>query len=146
MDQEMSFKHKNYAQPTDAWLRLITIGPLSHLSPHFFQISYMDYFLQTLTQIIFLINHNQDSCQHGCCLSVCTCEHSNLVIYHQISSKFHISDTFFNLSPMFKYRFCAMNDYQDHQNGYHLFTAGIMRGSLTVIVYSIGLCNFFHAG
>ena len=35
-----------------------------------------------------LINDKQDGHQNGCLWSVCICGGSNLVIYHQISSKF----------------------------------------------------------
>ena len=50
-------------------------------------ISYTDNFYQTLTQIrIWALSDNQDV-HH---LSVCSCGHSYFVIYHPISSKFHI--------------------------------------------------------
>ena len=63
---------------------------LSHFLPDCFQISYIDYFYQTLTQVrIWALFDNQDGFQNGRHLSVCTCGRSNLVIYHQISSKFH---------------------------------------------------------
>ena len=62
---------------------------LSHLLPDCFQISYMDYFYQTLTLVrIWALSDNQDGHQNGCHLSVCTRGHSNLVIYHRISSNF----------------------------------------------------------
>ena len=67
---------------------------------------------------------NQDGPQNGRHLSVCPCGHSNLVIYHLISSQFHILTIFFNLSPKLEYEFCLINDNQDgYQNGYPLFVA-----------------------
>ena len=43
----------------------------------------------------------------------------NLVIYHPLSSKFHIWTTFIKLLFMSKYGVCQMNDYQDcHHNRY----------------------------
>ena len=76
----------------------------------------MDYFYQTLG-----LSDNQD----GRHLSVYTCGHSNLVIYHPISSKFHIWTTFIKLLFMTEYGFCQMNDYLDFsQNEYPLFAAG----------------------
>ena len=74
----------------------------------------MDYFYQTLG-----LSDNQDGHQNGCHISVYTCGHSNLVIYHPISSKFHIWTTFIKELFMSEYGFCQMNDYQDfRQNGY----------------------------
>ena len=132
---------------------------LSHLSPDFFQISYMNYFYQTLTKsewkycpmndnkmaakmaafcrfalqfsylspdffqitynisITFIklfpkincgycpMNFNQDGCSNGHRLSVCTCGHSNLVIYHPIYSKFHIWTTSIKLLCISEYGF-----------------------------------------
>ena len=46
-------------------------------------------------------------------LSVPFCGHSNLVIYHLISSKYHICETHLKLSPKFGYGFCPTNDNQD---------------------------------
>ena len=40
-----------------------------------------------------------------------TYKFSNLVIYHPISSKFHILATFIKLLLMSRYGFCQMNDY-----------------------------------
>ena len=57
----------------------------NHLLPDYLQILYMDYFYQTLC-----LSDNQDGRQSGRHLSVYTCGHSNLVIYHPISSKFYI--------------------------------------------------------
>ena len=55
----------------------------------------MDYSYQTLTQVlIWALSDNQDGHQNGRNISVCTCGHSNLVIYHPIYSKFHIWTTF----------------------------------------------------
>ena len=47
-------------------------------------------------------------------LSVCFCGHSNFVIFHPISSKFHIHVLIasIKLSPKFKYGFCQTNDNQ----------------------------------
>ena len=93
-------------------------------------ISYMDYFYQTLAQVlIWALSDNQDGCQNGHYLSVCTCGHSNTVIYHPISSKFQIWTTFIVLLFMSKYGFYPMNDYQDfYQNGYPLIAAGHKAG------------------
>ena len=54
---------------------------LNHLLPNYLQISYMDYFYQTLA-----LSDNQDGRQNGRQLSVYTCGHSILAIYHPISS------------------------------------------------------------
>ena len=82
----------------------------------------MDYFYQTLG-----LSDNQDGRQNGHNLSVYTCGHSNLVIYHLISSKFYIRTTFIKLlfNFMSEYVFCQMNDYQDFRlNGYPLLADG----------------------
>ena len=93
---------------------------LNHLLPDYLQISYMDYFYQTLG-----LSDNQDGRQNGGHLSVYTFGHSNLVIYHPISSKFHIWATFIKLLFMSEYAFCQIIDYQNFcQNGYPLFAAG----------------------
>ena len=68
----------------------------------------MDYFYQTLGLL-----DNQDGRQNDRHLTVYTCGHSNLVIYHPISSKFHIWTTFKELLFISEYVFCQMNDYQD---------------------------------
>ena len=74
------------------------------------------------------MNDNQDGCKNVSCLSVCTCGHSNLAIYHQISSKFHIWTTFIKLLFMSD-GFCLMNDNQDcRQNDFPFPLQGIMRG------------------
>ena len=86
----------------------------------------MDYFYQTLG-----LSDNQDGCQNGHHLSVYSCGHSNLVIYHPISSKFHIQiwTTFIKLLFMSEYGFCQMNDHQVfRQKGYPIFTAGHQAG------------------
>ena len=71
----------------------------------------MDYFYQTPVQVlIWALSDNQDDRQNRCSLSVCTCWHSNLVIYHPISSKFHIWTTFIKLLFMSEYVFCQIND------------------------------------
>ena len=76
-------------------------------------------------QFAFCLSDNQDGRQNGHQLSVYTFGHSNLVIYHPISSKCHIWTTFIKLLFMSEYGFCQMNDYQDfRQNGYPLFVAG----------------------
>ena len=70
------------------------------------QISYMDYFHQTLAQIrIWALSNNQDGCQNGRHLSFCSCGQDHLVMYLSISSKFHLLITFMKLSPKFKYGF-----------------------------------------
>ena len=77
----------------------------------------MGCFHQTLVQVwiwFFLTKDNQDGRQNGRRLSVCIhphcCGHSNLVIFNQISSKFHI--WFASIKPWFKfeYEFCPTND------------------------------------
>ena len=77
---------------------------LNHLLLDYLQISYMDYFYQTLG-----LSDNQDGRQ----LSVNTFGHSNLVIYQPISAKFHIWTTFIKLL------FRSEQDFL--QNGYPLF-------------------------
>ena len=92
----------------------------NHLLPDYLQISYIDYFYQTLA-----FSNNQDGRQNGRHLSVYTCGHSNLVIYHPSSSKFHTWTTFIKQLFMSEYGFCPMNDYQYFRhNGYPLFAAG----------------------
>ena len=76
---------------------------LNHLLPDYLKISYMDYFYQTLG-----LSDNSDGCQNGRHLSVYICGHSNLVIYHPISSKFHIWTTFIKLLFMSEYGFCPL--------------------------------------
>ena len=93
---------------------------LSHLLPDCFQISYMDYFYQTLTQVwIWALSANQDGLQNGRNLSVSTCGHFNLVIYHPISQVPNfILNSFIIHWPNFEYGFCLTNDnYNGHQNG-----------------------------
>ena len=61
----------------------------SHLSPGCFQIT-MDYFNQMLAQVVtWVLSHTHDGDLNNSHLWVCTCGHSNLVIYHPISSKFY---------------------------------------------------------
>ena len=73
----------------------------------------------------FPMNDNQDGCKNGRHLSVCSCGHSNLVIYHPISSKFHIWNTFIKILFMSEYWFCLTTINKDcRQNGYPLSTAG----------------------
>ena len=76
---------------------------LNHLLPDYLQILYMDYFYQILG-----LSDNQDGHQNGRHLSVYTCGHSNLVIYHPISSKFYIWATFIKLLFMSEYGFCPV--------------------------------------
>ena len=106
---------------------------LSHLLADCIQISYMDYFYQTLAKFrIRALSDNQDDRQNGRHLSVSPCGHSNLVIYHLVSSKFHIWTTFIKLLFMSEYGFCPMNYNQDcRQNGYPLTLQGIIRGPLS---------------
>ena len=88
---------------------------LSHLLPDCFQISYMDYFYQNFTKVqIWAVSDDQDGHQNSRHLSVCTCGHSNLDIYHQISSKYHMWTTFIKLLFMSEYGFSPMNDNQDY--------------------------------
>ena len=56
------------------------------------------------------MNDNQDGCQNGCrqVWSLCTCGHSNLVIYHQIASKFHKWIASIKSSPKFEHGFCLI--------------------------------------
>ena len=88
----------------------------------------MDYFYQTLD-----LSDNQDGCQNGRHLSVYTCGHSNLVIYHLISSKFHIWTTFIKLLFMSEYGFCQMNDNHDFfaKTDIPFSLLGIRRGPLS---------------
>ena len=58
---------------------------------------------------MWALSDNQD----GNHLLVCTCGHSNLVIYHSISSKFHIWTSFIKLLFMSEYGFCLMNNNKD---------------------------------
>ena len=104
----------------------------NYLLPDCLQISYIDYFYRTLAQVlIWALSDNQDGCQNGRHLSVYSCGHSNLVIYHPISSKFHLWTTFIKLLFMSEYGFCPMNDYQDFcQNGYPLFRRRALGGAL----------------
>ena len=53
----------------------------------------------------FPMNWNQDGCSNGHHQSVCTCGHSNLVIYHPNSSKFHILTTFIKILCISEYGF-----------------------------------------
>ena len=91
------------------------------------------------------MNDNQVGCTNGNCLSVCTCGHSNLVIYHQISSKFHIWTTFIKLLFISEYGFCPMKDNQDcRAKVMFLFTVGhfawALCRSLTVLVKIVIFC------
>ena len=73
------------------------------------------------------MNYKQDGCTNGHRLSVCTCGHSNLVIYHPMSSKLHIWTNFIKLFPKINFGYCPMNDKQDGcTNGHRLsvYTCG----------------------
>ena len=112
----MSFVRPMIAKMADKWLpttSLHSLTPyLSHLLPDCFQISYIDYFYQTLTQVwIWAMSANQNGFQNGPNLWVCTCRHNNLVNYPPIS---HVSNfiliSFIIHWPNFEYGFCLMND------------------------------------
>ena len=95
---------------------------LSHLLPDCFQ--------NFLYGFLFIKLSSQF--EYGLCpitKMAATCQFALLytltVIYHLISSKFHIWTSFIKLLFISKYGFCPMNDNQDcRQNGYPLFTAG----------------------
>ena len=59
--------------------------------------------------MFYPMRDNQDGHQNVWRLMVCTCGHSNLVIYHQISSEFHLWITFTKLYPKINCRICLMN-------------------------------------
>ena len=89
----------------------------------------MHYFYQTLTQVqIGALSDNQD----GRHLSVCTCGHSNLIIYHPISSKFYMLVTLIKL-----FRSSSIMGFvqDDRQNGRRLSVC-ICGHSTFVIYYS----------
>ena len=102
----------------------------------------MDYFYQTLA-----LSNNQDGRQNGRHLSVHTCGHSNLVIYHQISSKTHIWTSFIKLLFMSEYGYCPMNDYQYFFHRDIPFSLqGIRRGPLSksdCSSFPLIVCNDF---
>ena len=56
------------------------------------------------------MNDTHDGYQKGGLWSVCACGDSNLVLYRQISSKFHAQITLIKLSLKFEYKFCSMSD------------------------------------
>ena len=63
------------------------------------------------------------------CTSVCpsVCDHSNSVIFNQISSKFHIWIASINLSFKLEYGLCPKSNNQDgRQNGRHLSISTIV--------------------
>ena len=71
-------------------LAFVATIPYSFFNNNCFQISYMDYFYQTLTQVgIWALSDNQDVRHNLRHLSVCTYGHLNIVIYNPISSKFY---------------------------------------------------------
>ena len=93
------------------------------LSSNSFPRSTMDIFRWTITKMATKMVAR---------LSVCICEHSYLVIYHPMSSKFHIWTTFIKLLFMSENWFCLMNNNQgERQNGYPFSLQGIMRGPLS---------------
>ena len=67
----------------------------SHLLPDCFQISYMDYFYQNLDQVrIWVLSDNQDGLKKWLPpVSSLLWTLYNLIIYHPISSKFHIMNS-----------------------------------------------------
>ena len=68
--------------------------------------------------------------------------HSNLVIFNQISSKFHIWVASIKLSFKFKYGFCPMNNNQDGlQNGCRLSVCSC--GHSTLVIY-YPIASKFH--
>ena len=54
------------------------------------------------------VKDNQDGSQNGCLLSICICGHTNFVIYHPISSKFHKWITLIKLLARFENGFCPV--------------------------------------
>ena len=67
-----------------------------------------------------LMNDNHNGCQNGHRLwSVSTCAHSNLDIYSQLSSKWHICITFIKLFPKIRCGYFPMNDNQDGRLNSH---------------------------
>ena len=91
------------------------LDTISHLSSDFHQLSYMNYFYQLWPKFehrFCRMNDNHDGRKNGHpLLPDCTCGHSNSVIYHPVSSKFHIWITFIKRSPKFEWFLC------DNQNG-----------------------------
>ena len=91
----------------------INSSNLSCFSLDFFQNSYMDLNLPVRPSV---------------------CGHSNLVIFHWISSKFHIWIAFIKLSPKFEYGSCPTNDKQDGgQNCRHLSVCSFEHSNLSFI-------------
>ena len=69
-------------------LSVCTFGH-SHLLPNGFHSSYMVYFYQTLGQVrIWALSDNQDCCQNGCHLSVCTCAKFIQISFGLLSSNY----------------------------------------------------------
>ena len=78
------------------------------------------------------------------CLSVCCYDHSNLVIFNQIYSKFQIWIAFIKLWLKFEYGFFPTNDNQDGwQNGRRLSVC-IYRGHSNLVILIRFLPNFIH--
>ena len=97
-----------------------------HLLLDCYQISYMDYFTQTLAIVpIWALSDNQNGHQN-------VCQVSNLVICPPISFDFHIWTTFIKLLFMYEYRFCPMNSNQDCRQTarYPLFHSRALCGAL----------------
>ena len=85
------------------------------------------------------------------CLSALA--HSNLVIYHRISSKFHIWLIVIKLLPKVEYGFCLMNAKHDsRQNGRRLLvcfcghsTKSFITRFLSNFMYALLLSNFHRS-
>ena len=88
-------------------------------------------------------NDNRYGRQNGRRLSVCSCGHSHLVIYHPISSKCNIQITLNKRWPELEYTFCPMNINKDGcQNGRRLWLVCTCRHSKLVIYHTVA--SKFH--
>ena len=90
------------------------------------QISYMDYFNQTLAKVsIFVLSVNPDGHQN-------VRQVSNLVIFYPNSPEFHIWTTFVKQLFLFEYGFCPTNSNQDcrQTDRYPLFHSRALCGAL----------------
>ena len=67
-----------------------------------------------------LMKDNQFGRQNVCCLQVWFYGHSNLVIYHLISSKFHIRITFIKLFPKINCQFALVDTLTD-KSKFHIW-------------------------
>ena len=93
------YKHESRSSP----VRLIALlENLSHLSPDFFHTSFMD-------SGFCPMNDTKNSYQISNRLSVSTLD----TLTYLFIKRFHIWITFFNLTRMFEYGFCLLNDYHD---------------------------------